>query len=337
MKKISYKKLRKLVEDILLSYKLPLSQAKCVSEILVFAELSNHASHGVSRLLRIIQGINAKTHNLKSKPVTVKNQRAAALVDGRHGLGYPVASYASNLAISKAKKYGVSVVGVYNTNHCGMLSFYSRKIASCGLVGMVFCNTEPAMGAPGAKSKTLGTNPLTISVPYQGSDLISLDMATSVISRGVIFEAMRCKQNIPGYAAVNHHGVVTRDPHEALKGFLLPFGGEVAYKGFGLAMMIDILSGALTNAACGLKVKGSATTTEVCTVGNLFIAIDISSLVGIKAFKAKVKGLVRDIKASGENIYYPGEKENLMIKKRKKEGIPLDQNLYEQLLKSRAD
>lgn len=232
------------------------------------------------------------------------------------------------LAINKAKETGVGLIGVHNTNHFGITGYYADQAAQQGMIGMVLANTDPAIAPLNGKTPILGTNPIAITIPHH-NEYIAVDMSTSKSSRGKLHEAHRKNKKLPAGIALDNQGQPTTDPLEGIKGSLLPFG---THKGFALAFMIEILTGALVQAAYGTKVTGTSNPRKTCTIGNTFLAINPEAFTTTKEFEEGVSQLTQELRESGEKIIVPGdiEKQNQKIYT---QGIPLDTKLYQNLSK----
>ncbi|WP_457612228.1 L-sulfolactate dehydrogenase [Methanocaldococcus sp.] len=315
---------KKLIIDILKKYNVPEKDAKIVADCIVEADLKGFTSHGIGRFPQYIETLELRNLNPKPNIKIVKDKKATAVVDGDLGFGQVVGKKAMELAIEKAKEYGVGVVATRNAGHFGIASFYSEMAMNNDLIGIVMTNTEPAMAPFGGKTKILGTNPIAIA--FRGNKYkFSLDMATSSIARGKILEALRKGKKIPEGCAVDKDGKPTTDPKEALEGSILTFGGP---KGYGLALAIEVLS-AIGGAEVGRDVKGTANPKEKCNKGDLFISINPEFFIGKEEFKKKVDKVLEEIKK--DNALIPGEIEENNKKKRLVEGIEIDDNLYKQL------
>jgi L-2-hydroxycarboxylate dehydrogenase (NAD+) len=218
------------------------------------------------------------------------------------------------------------MVGVHNSNHFGVAGYYSDMAIMQDLIGVVIANTEPAVAPIGGKEPIIGTNPIAIGIP-SNKNYVSVDMATSATARGKLLEAMRKGEKIPGNVALDAEGNPTIDPQAALKGSILPFG---AHKGYALAFMIEILAGPLVRAAFGRAVTGTVNPKDICTKGDLIMAIDPSIFVDLEQFKDEVDDFVEEIKESG-NVFIPGDMEVRNVKNNMEEGISLDDTLQAQL------
>ncbi|MGV7223001.1 MAG: Ldh family oxidoreductase [Nitrospinales bacterium] len=325
---IQPKELLKLAQTIFISKGVSEQEAMLVSDMLVEANLRGHDSHGVIRIPKWSTGLEAGAINPIAKVQTFQETAASALLDGGSGLGPVVGHKASDMVIHKAKSLGIGIVVVRKASHIGMLGYYTEYMAKRGVIGICMTNSESGVAPFGTADKILGTNPLSIGVPTRTWPMI-LDMSTSVVARGKIVVALEGGEKIPLGWALNKNGDPTTDPKEALEGVLLPFGGM---KGSGLAIMVDILSGALAGQAVGRNVKGTFDMKYEGTKGDMFMAIEPSVFIDLERFLDTVESLKSQIKgakkAKGvDKILLPGEYEYLKRKKRLKDGIPINEEL----------
>lgn len=333
MKIVTAQELTETATRILTSAGVSENDAALVADHLVEANLRGRDSHGIARLLGIMKGIEKKTINPSTAVSVVRETPVTALLDGKHSIGQIVAMKAMTLAVEKAHNVGIGMVSLRNAAHIGFLGYYTEQAAKQRTIGIAFTNTEPAMSPSGGAEPILGTNPICLGIPTRG-DPIVVDMATSVVARGKIIEFQRKGQKIPKGWAIDKDGIDTEDPAAALEGCLLPIAGP---KGYCLAFAIDVLTGALAGASVGADVKGTVHTEEVCTKGDLFIAINPEMFNGFQDFLDRVEQLEKQItsckKAPGvTQIYLPGDPELITRSKRIKDGIPLDEKLWQQLL-----
>jgi len=273
----SVESLRKDLIDVLTRYRVPREDAEPAADIYVRAELTGHGSHGVMRFLRIIEGIRTGTHCPGGRPRLVRTGPGTARIDGRRALGVPTAVFAMRTAIDLAGETGIGAVTVRDTHHFGMAGYYPAMAARHGMLG-----------------------------PTRGEPLV-LDMSVAAVSRGQVLEAARRGESLPAGVALDEGGRPTTDPTRALTGSLRPFGGDAAHKAFGLALMIDILSGVLAGAAFGDRVTGTAETSRPCTKGDFFAALDVSRFRDMEEFLDDVEELSGIVKRSGSNVCLPGE------------------------------
>lgn len=327
--KISAENGEKLIKDLLVKTGASEKDAEVIAEITISGDLKGFSSHGIGRFSQYIIGIKEGNIKLTGEPEIEKETVSTALINGKNLFGHVIGHKAMTLAIKKAKETGIGMVGTHDANHFGVTGYYSDLAAKKGMVGVVIANTEPAVAPLGGKKAILGTNPLAISIPtHEG--YVAIDMATSASARGKLIEAKRKGQKLPENVALDSEGNPTTDPSEALKGSILPFG---THKGFGIAFMIEILSGPFVNARFGSDVTGTADATKPCNKGDLYLALDPSKFRDLDEFKDDVKSLCDELRSAGENIIIPGDIERNNMKKFKKEGINIDEVLYETLKK----
>ena len=282
------------------------ADAGLVARSYVSADLYGLASHGVMRVPRIFDGIDAGTHFPDRRPRLLRENAAFAVFDGESGLGTVAGIVAMRTAIGKARAAGIGCVTVFNSNHFGTAGFYCRMAAEEQMTSMTMCNGSPGVSSPSGRRAVLGTNPIAMGAPTRGNPII-LDMSISAVVRGRVLEYQRTGKSLPEGVAVDEKGNPTTDPGAALAGAFLPFGGSQAYKVFGLGLMIDILSGPLAGAAYADKVRGSANTKEDCTKGDFYLAIDVSQFRDYESYLDDVEDLVRIVKSSGDEVFMPGE------------------------------
>ncbi len=317
---------KSLIINILTKLGLNKEYAKIVAGATLDADLKGFTSHGIGRFPQYIHGIGNGNIHLNGKIDIEKETESIGLINGNNLFGQVVAHDAMMLAIDKAKKTGIGAVGTHNANHFGVTGYYSDLAIKEGVIGIVTANTDPAMAPLGGKIPLIGTNPIAIGIPANKT-YISVDMATSATARGKLLEAKRKEEKIPEGLALDKDGNPTTDPSKALEGSILPFG---AHKGYALAFMIEIITGPLVNAAFGSKVEGTANYAKKCTKGDLFIAIDPSKFVDIDQFKEKTEEFVNEVRSSGDT-FVPGDLEVKKIAENEKNGINIDENLYNQL------
>ncbi|XP_028135688.2 uncharacterized oxidoreductase YjmC-like isoform X2 [Diabrotica virgifera virgifera] len=251
------------------------THAEIVSDNLLEADYRGHYTHGMNRLETYI---NCLQHGLVSPnavPTIDKETEATALVNGNNGFGAVVGQYCMNLAIEKAKNTGIGLVVCHASNHYGMAGMYALQAIKKGFIGFSATNSPCLMVPTRAKKSALGTNPMGFGVPAKDGDSFVLDMATTVAALGKIEIQRRKGKPIPPGWALNKEGKVETDADIAFQDKLLvPLGGEeinAGYKGYGLAVVVDVLSGILSGSNYGPKVPNFGTLENI---GHAFIAIN---------------------------------------------------------------
>lgn len=199
------------------------------------------------------------------------------MVDGQNGLGQVVGKYSMELAINKAKKFGIGMVSTRGSNHYGICGYYTLMAANEGLIGLSCTNTSPLQVPTRSCESALGTNPLSIAMKSNNDEFV-LDMATTAVALGKIEIASRKNETIPDGWALDNSGKITNDANEALESArLLPLGGienNSGYKGYGLAVMIEILCGILSGSKFGPNIRNWKASQGVADLGHCFIAIN---------------------------------------------------------------
>jgi LDH2 family malate/lactate/ureidoglycolate dehydrogenase len=305
----------------------PEDDAALASDALIEANLRGVDTHGVTRLLEpYVRRLLAGGINPRPAVRVAAESPATLIVDGDNGLGAVAGARAMEWCIERARLNGAAWVGLKNSNHFGASAYYALLAARQGMVGIVFTNSPPAMAPWGARAPLLGTNPIAIAAPTDGEPLV-VDMATSLVAKGRIVLARASGQReIPEGWALDAQGRPTRDVEAALAGTVLPLGGHM---GSGLALMIDLLCGALTGAAMATgigQLHGNADQPQ--RIGHLFGAIDIDQMVPLVEFTRRAGELARQVRAAEraegvERIFLPGEIEAETRRRRLEQGIPL--------------
>ena len=329
--KVSAKQAQDFCVECFEKYGVPRGDAENIADNLVLANLRGVDSHGIIRIPYYIEGISKGFVQRSSDIQVVEESSSITLLDGGNGLGIPVATKATDLAIDKAKSTGVGVVGARNLGHVGMLAYYLKKAVGNGFIGFACVNAPAVMIPWGGRENMFGTNPMGIGFPMDGGNSIILDMATSGIARFKITVAARRGKEIPAGVALDKEGKPTTDAKEALDGFLLPFGG---YKGYGLVMAVEVLSSVLLGALQSKYIEKHAS-----TQGGFFITvIDIRRFRDYEEYKKDILHLIGNVKscplADGfTEVLIPGEIEDREAEKRLRDGIPIEDATWQELIK----
>ncbi|HEY7588184.1 MAG TPA: Ldh family oxidoreductase [Thermoplasmata archaeon] len=347
---VQEKALRHFCEQVLMNLGVPLQDARVTTDVLVLADLRGIDSHGVARLQRYVTGLKEGYMKPTDQSTIVRETKATALLDGGQSLGQVVGRRGMELAIRKAKDTAVGLVTVRNSNHYGIAGYYSLMALEHELIGVSMTNAAPLVVPTFGSTSVLGTNPISLTAPADKERPFVLDMATSVVPRGKIEVYNRKGKPIPDGWAVDETGKGTTNPGAVLNalakrlgGGLLPLGGEgeefSGHKGYGLALLVDVLSGVLSGAATGLHVYLDEKKPDV---GHFFMAIDPAAFRPIGEFKRDMDRLARELKESPKahgqpRIYVAGEKSYARMEKYRREGIPLGVKVVEDLKKISND
>ncbi len=324
--------LRDYVVRFFVKYGVPEADARIAADILVTADLRGVDSHGVIRLdtyygSRLRKGLISPRPEIK----VIRETATTLALDGGSGLGHVVGHRAMQAAIEKAREMGVGMVTARNSNHYGIAGYYAMMALEHNMIGISYTNSQPLVAPTYGRTAILGTNPIAVAVPAGKHRPYVLDMATSIVPIGRITVYQKAGKEIPEGWGIDKDGQVTRDPNAVLKGgALMPLGGidlMRGYKGYGLALLVDIFSGVLSGASTGAQV-GHPNENIPADVGHFFAAINIEAFRPIEEFKEHMDRLLGELKdapkALGqERIYIHGEKEFELAEKYEREGVPL--------------
>ena len=236
-------RLKKVARAILLSLGATAEEADLIAESLVKAEMRGIPTHGVNFLPMLAERIEQGLVTVPTLVQTIYDEDAVAHIDGGNGLGQVATDFAMAKAIEKASRFGIGTALVRNTNHIGLLAFYTMKAAANGMIGFCMSNSAPSIAPWGGREAFFGTNPFSVAAPCEDDQPVVLDMSTSVVARGKIRRAIRLEENIPPDWALDDTGAPTTDAEAALNGTMLPIGGP---KGYGIAFFVDLISGLLS-------------------------------------------------------------------------------------------
>ncbi len=324
----------------------PAKDAQVTTDVLVLADLRGIESHGVARLPRYVNGIKRGFIKPRDESRIIKETKATALIDGGTSLGQVVGKRGMELAIKKAKDTAVGVVAVRNSNHYGIAGYYTLMALEQNFIGVSMTNAAPLVVPTFGRQAVLGTNPISLTAPALKEKPFVLDMATSVVPRGKLEVLDRKGSPMPVGWAVDERGHGSTDAKAVLNamakrlgGGILPLGGEgeehAGHKGYGLALMVDVLCGVLSGAATGLDVNADDSHPDV---GHFFMALDPTAFRPLDDFRRDMDRLARELKdspkAEGQaRIYVHGEKSFARMERFRKEGIPLGPKVVEAMKK----
>lgn len=306
--------------------------------MLVAANLRGIDSHGVHLLAYYLKHIEGGTMSATNQGRVVSESGGCLSYDGENGLGQVAAKHCCGHAIRLADEHGIAMVTARETNHFGACFWWAREIARTGKLALVFCNASSLVAPWQGKEPRFGTNPICIAVPPSGSDgqePFLLDMATTTVAANKIFKAWINQQpEIPTGWAMDREGTPTTDTEAAYRGLVMPLGG---YKGYGLAMMVEILCSILSGGAMPNEVGGIRFTDKPVRVSHAYLAIDISRFIPLDEFNARVANLVTIMKSSApakdyDEVLMPGEPEKRIESERLKSGIPIPDGNWKDLL-----
>jgi len=323
----------------------PIAAARCQAEVLVAADARGIPSHGVARLMRYVAGLTTGQMLPDVTPIVVKESPTSLLLDARGGLGAPVSVMAMESVVQKSAASGMAFACVRNSNHFGIAGYYAMMALDHDMIGIAMTNTA-ALGVPTfGKQVMFGTNPIAFAAPAKRERAFVLDMSTTVVTRGKIEVYNRMGKELPAGWAVDRNGAQARDPGTLLAdmlyrkgGGIVPLGGDSeltgGHKGFGLAVMVDILTGLISGGGFGLDV----TDTDVSSarVSHCFGAMKIDLFQEPDAFRREMDRMLSALRscpvAEGEEqVYYAGLKESKSEEDAAVSGVVLDAKVYESL------
>ena len=327
----SIEKVRCLSEQALVDCKLSKEEAAIVVDSMLQADINGVNTHGIRMLHAYVDKLKNGQFSI-AQPNVIKDSPSFTVLDSNNIIGAISATKASQICIEKAKKYGMHTVFARNCNTFGPAFYYAELMSKEGMIGFVCSNTPAAMPAFNGLEPMLGTNPLAFSCPSKTRGTITLDMATSIVAKSHFSIALANHEKLKEGLALDQNGNPTTDPMEAIKGFVLPMAG---FKGYGIAMAIDILSGFLSGAGYLKNVnKFYSQDGKGMNVGQMFVAIN-PSMVYEGDFMKDMDRYINTIRSSrvmdGRTIAIPGDDR---INKRKmsiESGIELSDDTREKL------
>lgn len=330
---VHHEELKELSAKKMTASGLSSKHAEIVADVLVHADLRGVSSHGVLRTEHYVTRMKAGGINLSPQFSVEETGPCTAIFNGDDGMGHVVTKEAMDSAIQMAQDNGIGMVSVINSSHCGALSYFVQQAVDAKLVGVAMTQTDKIVVPFGGADPYFGTNPIAYGFPAKMNDPVILDMATSNVAFGKILYAKEADKEIPSDWGVDKDGTATTDPSKVVS--LLPFGGP---KGYGLGMVVDVMSGILTGSAFGPHiVKMYGDYDKKRKLGHFVYVINPSFFTAQNDFLENMDQMINEIHqikpAEGfQKVLVPGEPEQNLQKKRLKEGIPIPASLYDYLI-----
>ena len=332
-----YDKLEALCNDAFQKFGFNADEAKIISDVLLMSDRIGIESHGMQRMYRYYKSIQKGMIKVESKGNVVFETPVSAVLDAEDGMGQVVGHKAMTMAIEKAKKVGMAMVTVRNSNHYGIAGYYAKMACDEGLIGMSFTNTNAIMVPTYGRMAMLGTNPIALAVPAEPYPFF-FDASTTVVTRGKLEVYNKKGEPLHDGWALDKNGHPSNDAADVLDniaakngGGIMPLGGSTedtgSHKGYGYAMMCEIFSSIIslgtTSDKTGVGGKGG-----IC---HGFLVIDPKVFGDAEAIKAHLSAYLEELrnspKADGQpRIYTHGEKEVEAEKKLMENGIPVNDN-----------
>jgi LDH2 family malate/lactate/ureidoglycolate dehydrogenase len=313
----------------------PREDATKIAQLMARADVNGSEGHGIFRLPQYIRRIRGGAINVKPNIRIEREAPAMAVVNGDNGMGHLVMRYATEIAIQKAKTTGVAWVGANWSNHAGPASLYASMPLEHDMIGLYMAVGSANHLPPwGGIDMLLSTNPLAVAVPAGEEAAIVLDMATTVAAYGKVKTKAQRGETMPIGWMIDRQGQPLTDPRRANEGFLLPIGD---YKGYGLALVIGLLSGTLNRAAMGHNVVDfNADDTTPTNTGHAIVAVSIAAFGDVAEFKRSVDVLIRELRNSRrlpgvERVWLPGEQSHQKRLERLRSGVPMPSALLSSL------
>ena len=302
-----------------------------MAETLVWTSLRGTDSHGVARLPVYVERLRGGVTNARPRPSVARRDGAVAIVDGDGGPGQVASVFATDLSVELAREHGVGVATVRHSAHNGAQAFYAIRAAEQGMVAIALTNTEPLVIPHGGAEPALGTNPICLAAPSDGGTF-NLDLATSQVAINRIFNARDEGRAIPEGWGVDADGRPTTDPAAVTSA--VPLGG---YKGYALALMVELLCGVLPGAGVRHGVGGLYTGAGVeQDVGHFHLALDPERTVGRERVAAVLGALLGELRAippapGFDEVLVPGDPEDRARERRSRDGVPIEPALWRTL------
>ncbi len=322
--------LRRFVRDVFERAGMSAAHAATVAEVVVWANLRGVDSHGVTRVPRYVEWIQAGVVNPRPDIRVATETTASVLIDADRAAGPVAMTSAMEAAVRKARDAGAGLALVRATTHTAALGYYTQAAAHGGMAAVALAASIPNMAYHGARAAGVSTSPISIAVPGGSRGPVVLDMATGIVSLGRLAQARRSGQPIPEGWALDQHGSPTTDPEQAE--IPLPMAGP---KGSGLALMIELLTSVLVSNPILGETVGKPAKGRRHRQNGLALALDVSRYCDPAAFGREVDRLIAALKAlphdAGVEILVPGERGARVFEQRSRDGIPVPRSTRDEL------
>ena len=353
---LDWKTLHDFVADAFMGVGVPSDEVEMVVDVLLESDRRGIESHGCNRFKPIyIDRIRAGIQQAVTNFEIVRETPTTAVIDGHNGMGQVIGCKSMKMAIEKAKRHGLGMVVVRNSCHYGIAGYYSTMACKEGCIGITGTNARPSVAPTFGVEGMFGTNPLTIGIPTDEEFDFLIDCASSITQNGKVEYYERIGEDIhPGTVIDTHGNPVEGDAGEALKKIrngtaaLTTLGGigeELGgYKGYGYAMVVELLSAVLQDGWYGKDLDGKDENgnARAYHLGHFFIAIDTNHFLGEDACRKKAGDIIRAVRASKkqpgqDHIYTAGEKEWLVWQQRKDSGVPINESVQQEFCQVRDE
>lgn len=317
----------------------PADQARVATDHLVEANLMGHDSHGALHMAGYIRGLQSGAIQPVGKQTIIRETPVSAVIDANRSFGIVLAYEAMRMAVERAKTHTLGAVAVHRASHIGRLGAFPPLAAAEDCIGILMLNGGGRFVAPfGGTERKLPPNPIAISVPTLNGPAMMLDMTTSMVAGGKVLVAASKGEPLPNDWMIDREGNPVTDAGQFRSEdvAMLPLGGALGYKGYGLAMMIDAIAGGLSWAGCSSEepTRGGS--------GFLALAIKIESFIDVADYKKEVQRLIDWVKSSPtmpgvKQVYLPGEIEEERRRKHEAEGITIPDSIWQGLVETATE
>lgn len=334
-KSIDAAELSALATDILAGSGLSLGDARLAAEILCDAQLRGSQSHGLMHLPVYLRGLLDGSANAAPQYRVDAVANGTVVIDADNAMGVLAGAYAVDFLMPVARHQGIAAAAVRNSNHFGVAGYFAERAAQQGLICMVFSNASPTMAPTGATEALFGTNPIAFGFPMAAAEPVIMDMATSAVARARIRQAGREGRMIQSDWALDAEGRPTTDPAAAMKGTIQPLGGA---KGYGLALVADLLSSALADGRPGSDVVSvQETVGKPAGVSHFFVVIDPAGFAGTPRYDARAGAIAARVTTAkaidpAAPVRLPGSRGHAARRHARRDGVVLTPALRDALM-----
>ena len=317
---------RRALNGLIASAGVDPAQAGTLAENLAWCDMAGRRNHGIERLPIMLSRVRTGAIKCPCEPHFEQRAPTIALLDADGGFGHHAGRLAMDRACDLAVEQGLGAVGVRNSNFYGAGAYYAQLAAQRGMIGIALSNSFPKVAAHGGTSPKLGTNPLSFAAPRDAERSIIVDMSTAALAGSTVREAMAKGTPLEPGLAIDAAGAPVIDPRSASGATLLPAAGA---KGFGLAIMVEILTGVLTGAGIGGEVRSMyRDLDQKGENGHFMLAIDIARWMPLAEFGARMEMLCRWLipPDAPEGARLPGDARWSEIARSLSEGVLVEDN-----------
>jgi LDH2 family malate/lactate/ureidoglycolate dehydrogenase len=332
-------RLRHLSQQLFCKAGMPAVDARMLADHLLWADLRGISWLGVSKIPQYLTRLRTGSITADAIPEILAERPSLLLIDGHDGFGQVVCNHAMSLVVGKARLAGVAAGVVRNTTSAGALGYFAMLAAEQQMIGLAINNSLPLQAAPGGGERIVGNQGFAIASPASRHSPLLLDMATSAITWARIHDYAKRGQPLPEGVALTADGESTVDPAAAMRGILLPMGG---HRGFGLALMWEVLTGVLAGGDHFSVEVGSDAVDRPEGVSVFLLAIDPTAAMPLETYLARVDQLIDTIHtskpgAAGNRVTVPGERSDQIRARRETDGIPVPADLLRSLHEAGAE